>query len=62
MLPAGIVQRVEAGNRAADAPHLVIQKDPDRRRALPQDIVDELGRFNRHDSLQIDDVFEMLPT
>lgn len=52
VLAAGVVHGVEAGNRAADAAHFVVQENPDRRGPLPHDVVDELGGFDRHDRLQ----------
>jgi len=53
VLAAGIVKGVEAANRAADAPHLVSEKDPDRLRPLPHDVIDELGGLYGHDRLPI---------
>jgi hypothetical protein len=53
MLATGVVHSVEAGNRTADAAHLVLQENADRRRPSSHDIVDELSGLNgSHHSLQ----------
>ena len=54
MLTAGIGEGMEAGNRAPDTIHSMVEKHSDRHRPASHDIVHDLGRFNTHSSLQAD--------
>jgi hypothetical protein len=50
VLPAGILDRVEGGDRAADAAHVKIEKNTDGFRPLPHDGVDGVVELDRLDA------------
>jgi hypothetical protein len=62
MLAAGVGHGVEAGDRAADAMHPVVQEGSDRHRPAAHDVVDELRGFNGHHGLRADGSIDMTPS
>src|SRR6516165_2541966 len=48
MLGAGIINRVEAGDRAADATHFEVKKNADGRRVAPHHLVHQIVELDRH--------------
>jgi hypothetical protein len=54
MLAAGVIDRVEAGDRAAHASHLECQKYADRLGRVAHDVVDEIVKSEGHGGLHSD--------